>query len=188
MLFAGGEVTLARGDAAGGVGWCAPVYGQLEPTCTVRLTANSHAPFALVTWVSSGRLFKAPRLRCTPCHESDGIAVIVEISDGPRTAVFLVRSADTPHPRPLCRVGSCETDAVMLHYSTDEGRLQHLIAQGTSVCPVVRINGRDLPLSSKSTTDTLLIHGSDWLAFQAESPLTPPGRDPVQVLLATPVE
>jgi uncharacterized heparinase superfamily protein len=29
-------------------------------------------------------------------------------------------------------------------------------------CPRVRVNGRELPLSSKSTTDTLLIHESDW--------------------------
>ena len=69
------------------------------------------------------------------------------------------------------QTGEFETDAVMLHYSTEGGHLQRLIAQGTGGCPLVRINGRDLPLSAKSTTDTLLIHGSDWLSLSARKPL-----------------
>jgi hypothetical protein len=106
MLFAGGDMTLARGDDATGGGWCAPVYGQLEPTCTVRVTADGRAPFGLVTWVGSGRLFKSPRLRCMQTHDSGENAVVVEIIDEGRTAVFMVRSADAAHAEPLFRVGA----------------------------------------------------------------------------------
>jgi hypothetical protein len=61
----------------------------------------------------------------------------------------------------------------MLHYSTESGHLQRLIAQGTDGCPLLRVNGRDLPLSAKSTPDTLLIHGSDWLSFSARKLVSP---------------
>jgi hypothetical protein len=56
-----------------------------------------------------------------------------------------------------------------------------LTLQGTSRCIALRANGRDLPLSSKSTTDTLLIHGSDWLPFSHEN--SEPTRRPIPVQL-----
>jgi hypothetical protein len=166
MLCAGGGLSHSRGSGTHGEGWCAPVYGQLVPTSTIRLAADGHPPFTLVTWIGSGRRFTAPQIRCVEGLGDD--AVIVELVDGARTMVFVVRPAECR--RLLCRSGEIETDAAMLHYSTEGGHLQRLIAQGTDGCPVVRINGRELPLSAKSTTDTMLIHGSDWLSFSARMP------------------
>jgi heparinase II/III-like protein len=168
MLCAGGDLSHSRGSGTQGEGWCAPVYGQLVPTSTIRLAASAHAPFTLVTWVGSGRTFPSPQIRSV--EALDG-TVIVELVDGPRTMVFLVQPAGSRRRRHLGHSGEIETDAAMLHYSTESGHLQRLIAQGTAGCPSVRINGLDLPLSAKSTTDTLLIHGSDWLSFSARKPV-----------------
>jgi hypothetical protein len=232
MLCAGGTATLHRGDAQDGDaqsgGWCAPVYGQLVPTSTVHIATEAEAPFAVVTWIGSGRAFTSPIIHCTQLNEHGDPMVIVEIVDGSRSAVFLVRTSDSPLPRRVCHVGECETDATMLHYVVDDGHLrslsvvggQHVITaneqwlsvaadapladlhvairsgevdvesaappsaltlQGTSRCIALRANGRDLPLSSKSTTDTLLIHGSDWLPFSHEN--SEPTRRPIPVQL-----
>ena len=221
MLCAGGTATLHRGNAQGGDaqspdpqsgGWCAPVYGQLVPTWTLRVATDAEAPFAVVTWIGSGRDFLSPVLYSTQLNEHGDPMVIVEIVDGSRAAVFMVRASDPSIPRRVCRVGEFETDAAMLHYVVENGHLrslsvvdgQHVITaherwlslaadapfadlhvairngeidvesadppgaltvQGTSGCTALRTNGRDLPLSTKSMTDTLLIHGSDWLPF-----------------------
>jgi hypothetical protein len=171
MLCAGGDITHLRGSGTQGEGWCAPVYGQLVPTSTIRLATNSHAPFTLVTWVASGRTFAAPQIRSVDALGDD--AMIVELVDGPRTMVFMVQPAESSRRRHIGRSGEIETDAAMLHYSTESGHLQRLIAQGTGGCPLLRVDGRDLPLSAKSTPDTLLIHGSDWLSFSARNPVSP---------------
>jgi hypothetical protein len=57
-----------------------------------------------------------------------------------------------------------------IHLATTEEEINFLstaVSGGLTVhgplgCPRLRINGRELPLSAKSSTDTLLIHGSDW--------------------------
>ena len=216
MLYAGGDVSAARGDSVRG-GWCAPVYGQLLPTCTVRLATTADAPITLVTWIGDGRMFVAPRIRQVSRATSEDDAVLVEIANGSRTAMFMVRSASSADSRRVRRVGEFETDAVVLHYATEHGRLrslsvvdarqviaagkrglsiaaddvirdlhvaigddeidffsgeppQRLIAQRTGRFPIARLNGRDLPLSANATTDSLLIHGSDWLPFSAGKP------------------
>ena len=180
MLCEGGEVTVVRGED-GGDGWCAPVYGQLVPASTACVNATGEAPFVLVTWIGNAREFRSPTLRCTQMNDP-GAGVIVDIADGARTATFLVRSADPARARTVCRVGEFETDAAMFHYVTANGQLQSismidgqhaisshdgwpsLSADGpvTDVHVVVADDeiGHELPLSSKSTTDTLLSHGS----------------------------
>jgi hypothetical protein len=176
MLCAGGDVAHSRGGGTQvyrnaltaflhGEGWCAPVYGQLVPTSTIRLSTDANAPLTLVTWLGSGRTFHAPKIRCADAL-GDG-AVIVEVVDGSHTIVFMVQPADSSRPRHLGRPVEIETDAAMLAYSTENGHLQRLIAQGTAGCPFLLINGLDLPLVAKSTTDTVLIHGSDWLSLSA---------------------
>ena len=208
MLCAGGDVSLVRGDQEG-TGWCAPVYGQLLPASTARVSADADTPIVLVTWIGSGTDYPSPKLRCSHVTgEREGVVVVVE--DTETTATFLVRSAAPSHVRDVCRVGDFETDAAMFHIVTANGRLrslsmidgQHAICardgwpslsaagllpdlhleftageidclcaegasaltlQGTSGVPVIRINGHELPLSSKSPTDPLLIRGSDWL-------------------------
>ena len=188
---------------------------------TVRVATDAEAPFALVTWIGSGRDFLSPVLHSTQSNEQGDPMVIVEIVDGTRAAVFMVRASDSSIPRRVCRVGEYETDAAMLHYVVEDGHLrslsvvggQHAITaherwlslaadapfadlhvairneeidvesadppsaltvQGTSGCTALRTNGRDLPLSTKSTTDTLLIHGSDWLPLSPGNPIAGP--------------
>ncbi len=56
--------------------------------------------------------------------------VIVEIVDGSRAAVFMVRASDSAIPRRVCRVGEFETDAAMLHYVVENGHLRSLSVVG----------------------------------------------------------
>jgi len=216
MLCSGGDVSAVRGDSMRG-GWCAPVYGQLLPTYTVRLATTADAPVTLVTWIGEGRRFVAPRMRHVGRATSGDDAVIVEIADGSRTALFMVRPAASADSRRMRRVGEFETDATMLHYATENGRLRavsavdarhvnaardrwlsltadavirdlhvglgddeidfcsgepprRLVARGILRFPIARFNGRDLPLSAKPATDSLLIHGSDWRPVSAGKP------------------
>ena len=139
VLTAGGDTTLLRGSAEGG--WCAPVYGQLVPTATMHVSAQAETPFTLVTWIGSGRVFSSPVLHCTRLNDLTDPAVIVEIVDGGRSAVFLVRTTESTR-RGAFGVGELTTTESVLHYVADRGN--------------------DLPLSSKATTDNLLSHGSEW--------------------------
>jgi uncharacterized heparinase superfamily protein len=168
MLCAGGDMALIRGRTTDGESWCAPVYGQLVPTSTIRLATNAHAPFTLVTWIGSGRTFHSPQIRCVDAR--DDKAVVIELADGPRTMVFLVQPVGSSQRLRLGHSGEIETNAALLHYCTEGGHLQRLIAQGAGRCPLLRLNGLDLPLSAKSTTRVLLIHGSDWLTISARKP------------------
>ena len=165
MLCAGGDISHVRGRTTDGESWCAPVYGQLVPTNAIRLAASARAPFTLVTWIGSGRAFHSPQIRRVDARGDN--AVMIELADGPRTMVFLVQPANASQRVRLGHSGEFETDAALLHYSTERGHLQRLIAQGAGRCPLLRIDGLDLPLSAKSTTGPLLIHGSDWFAISA---------------------
>ena len=217
MLCAGGDLTLVRGGSEGG-GWCAPVYGQLLPTSTARVSTEAETPIVLVTWIGSARAFTSPVLRCTKVQgERDAVLVVIE--DDEMTATFLVRSAEPTCVRDVCRAAEFETDAAMFHFVTVGGRLrslsmtdgQHamcshdswvslsadgqlpdvhldlgaggidcLAADGAGALTLhgafgrtsLRANGHDLPLSSKSPTDTLLIRGCDWLPFSAGNATT----------------
>ncbi len=209
MLVAGGSISRHRGDHERGLGWSAPVYGRLEPTWTVSVATRAEPPFAFVTWIADRRTFASPALSLARLDGADH-AVVVEIVDGARTAVFMVRPAAAAGR--ACRVGEFETDAAMLHYVEEEGRLIALsMADGRYCCTsheewlsissddpiadlhldlhgddlevasaeppdalrlystaghrLIRTQGGDLPLSSKSTPGALLIHGSDWPPF-----------------------
>ena len=124
MLCAGGDVTVVHGGNEG-TGWCAPVYGQLLPTSTVRLSTETETPFVLVTWIGSARAFSSPVLRCAHVQDHRD-AVVVVIEDDEKTATFLVRSAEPPRVREICRAGEFETDAAMFHFVTANGRLRSL--------------------------------------------------------------
>ena len=49
ILTLGDECEVFHGSAESGLGWCAPVYGPIVPTSTVRIRRSSGAPFDLVT-------------------------------------------------------------------------------------------------------------------------------------------
>jgi uncharacterized heparinase superfamily protein len=217
MLCAGGGLTLVRGDDEG-VGWCAPVYGQLLPTSTACVSTDTETPIVLVTWIGSTRAFTSPVLRCTQVQGAND-AVLVVIEDDETTATFLVRSAEPTRVRDVRRAAEFETDAAMFHFVTVSGRLrslsmidgQHAICShdawlslsadgllpdvhldlgageieclsaegsatltlhGTFGRTLLRANGRELPLSSKSPPGTLLIRGCDWRAISAGNAAT----------------
>ena len=217
MLCAGGETRLFHGDSEHGLGWCAPVYGQLRPTFAARLASKADTPFALVTWIGGERRFASPTLRWQPPDGASDSHLVVEIVDGSRTAVFMVRASDAAGR--ACRAGEFETDAAMLHYVRENNRLMSLSIVGgrhclssrtewpsiaadspirdlhidlrqtrmdfesaeppsgltvyrTAGCGRVRVNGRDLPLSAKATTDILLINESDWPPFSGGNAAT----------------
>lgn len=115
------------GDEATGLGWCAPAYGVLVPTSAVRIRTESFTPIVLVTWIGSAAAFAAPTLRVAEASQN---AVIVEIRDARRAAVFMMRRAGESEAPPI-QAGEYETDALLLHYVTEDGCLQSLsIAEG----------------------------------------------------------
>jgi uncharacterized heparinase superfamily protein len=128
MVCGGGDITLLRG-AADGVGWCAPVYGQLVPTSSLRLEAERQGPFAFVTWLDTSRSFSSPSLRCTETYDGEEAVVTAEIVDGSRVAAFLVRTHGVD-AGVLHRVGSFATDATMLHYAADGDDLRSMSVVG----------------------------------------------------------
>jgi hypothetical protein len=132
MLCAGGETKLFRGDREHGLGWCAPVYGQLSPTFAARLANEGDAPFALVTWVGGERRFTSPTLRWQPPDDATDSHLVVEIVDGSRTAVFMIRASDASGR--ACRAGEFETDAAMLYYVKESNRLTSLSIVGGRHC------------------------------------------------------
>ena len=210
LLVAGGKTELFHGDHRHG--WCAPVYGRLEPAWTARTATEATAPFAIVTWIGSGPEFPSPVAHCRQSGDASDRAIVFEVLDGCRRAVFMVRAIDAAGH--TAQAGEFRTDAAMLQYTEENGRLlslsmaggtqclstRHgwpsvssddaiadlhidmhdkslalesfeppatLTIRGAADCAALRVNGRELPLSSKSTTMPLLIHGSDWLPFSA---------------------
>ena len=55
VALRGGEARYWRGSMAPRLGWCAPAYGCLQPTISVRVTQHSSAPFLLAGFVASER-------------------------------------------------------------------------------------------------------------------------------------
>ena len=168
MLVAGGEISHVRGDHVRGLGWCAPVYGQLEPTWTVRLATTADAPFGLVTWIGNEQSFASPALRCTHPMGLTDRTVVVEVRDQHRTAVFLVRPAGAAGR--ACRVGEFETDAAMLHYVEESGRLTSLSMAGGRHCLTSR-EGWPSVASDTTIRDLHLdLHGDDLVVESMEPP------------------
>jgi hypothetical protein len=60
-----GELTDFRGDA-GGLGWCAPVYGQLLPSLTFRFSQTAQSPSSIVTAVGAAQSPVELALASTP--------------------------------------------------------------------------------------------------------------------------
>jgi uncharacterized heparinase superfamily protein len=124
LLHDEGDIALYQGDAEPGLGWMAPVYGTLVPAWAARVTKACDAPFTMLTWIGDGT-WRNPSLtriaaECDPATP----AAAVQVTDGNRTAVFMLRPGGTaPHAARTSRVGDFETDARMLHYRVADDRL-----------------------------------------------------------------
>ena len=170
MLSCGGELTLHRGDRERGFGWCAPVYGQLEPTTMARLATDGDLPILFATWIDSARAHASPRLRTTRISDTFGCeAIVVELLDDARRHVFLIReSARAGH---MCRVGDFETDAAMLHYVEEDGRLAALSIAGGRHCLTTREHWLSLA-ADEAIHDLQVTARGDGLAFESTDPPT----------------
>jgi hypothetical protein len=94
LLHDRGDAALYRGDERSGLGWCAPVYGTLVPTWSVRVTYEATAPFSILTWI--GPSADMPRL--SRLHtEGESISVRVERDD--RSGLFVLRPGTGTPPR-----------------------------------------------------------------------------------------
>ena len=121
------ELLLAHGDDESGLGWYAPVYGMLVPTWTVRTTLRAHAPFAMLTALSTriGAPVDRPsleRLETTP--DVGGIAIGARVIDTFGTSVFLLQPGESSvRDNRACGIADYQTDARVLHYKEAGGRL-----------------------------------------------------------------
>ena len=94
LLYDGGDVTLARGDAESGMGWCAPIYGTLVPTCAARITRAGTPPFAIVTWIGiAGDVASDPPF-LERLDSGAGEPLKVRVKAGERTTTFALRPGD----------------------------------------------------------------------------------------------
>lgn len=126
LLHNGGDVLLAHGDEESGLGWYAPVYGTLLPTWSARVTRHGHGPYTILTWI--GEAAAAPLLEAMePAGENRGAAVAVRIGCGGRATVFLLRPGEPAlGDTRACGVPDYQTNARVLHYTCEHGRLATL--------------------------------------------------------------
>ena len=78
LTLAGSFEVLINGDASPALGWCAPVYGRLIPTATVRGSSTTEAPFSIVTAIveadAEPAIESLPLLRADGRQSHDGVA------------------------------------------------------------------------------------------------------------------
>ncbi len=127
ILLAGAELHSVVGDA-GGLGWCAPVYGRLEPTTTLHADASGRAPLVFVTAIVDGAVIEdgpgaacadVPGLEAAPIHDASGlappaVAIRLQTPQWTDTAMFEALAEDEAETAPpLRRADDIETDARM---------------------------------------------------------------------------
>jgi hypothetical protein len=112
-----------RGTTNGsGLGWCAPLYGPLIPTTTIRVTRDASAPFALVTVVVES--LDQPEVDALPVRANgrfDSQAIAFRLKTGNwNETVMLTRWLEHPgsdrpsHESQMWSAGTFETDARVL--------------------------------------------------------------------------
>jgi hypothetical protein len=120
------DADIVRGEPGSELGWCAPVYGGVVATSTVRITRRAVAPFRIVTVILDSA--EEPTLERVP--------VATGGTDGPpheAPEAFVVRTrswSETflfPHSRgtagsapAIAGVGPIHTDARVLCWREDE--------------------------------------------------------------------
>ena len=138
ILYDAGEVFLAHGDEASGLGWHAPAYGVIEPAWTARITRSADAPFTMLTWIGTTPLDTrgAPSMeRLSPVCEAGDVVVAVRVKTGERSSVFVVCPSSTAsHHGCACDIGDYQTDARVFHGIEESGTLTRLdLVDGTQV-------------------------------------------------------
>lgn len=172
LLYDGGDVWLAHGDEATGLGWYAPVYGMLQPTWAARVTRRASAPFVSLTWLAAARRASraSPILeRVVPAADPGGAAIAARVIEADRSAVFLLRPGE-PASRDsrACGVLAYQTDARLLHYA-EAGRLLTLDLVDASHALALR-DGWISVAASEPLRDLHVAFTDDTLDMQASVP------------------
>jgi uncharacterized heparinase superfamily protein len=130
LLHDRGDVSLARGDQASGLGWYAPTYGTLIPTWTARVAQQATVPFAMLTWIggASVQTHDPPSVeRVAPVCDAGRSVIGARVEIGQRTAVFLVQPGEVRSRAPgECEMLDYQTDARAMHYVETGGNLARL--------------------------------------------------------------
>jgi uncharacterized heparinase superfamily protein len=135
-----------RGDERG-LGWYAPVYGQMTPATTLRFSASGQAPLSIVTVIAADRTSVPTRVEAAKVITDDdatewhSTAAIGKSSGSTFLAIFTTSSAEAAGPgRPLHRVqlphGEFVTDArfALLGFpGCDEPRSLDLVDGGLAI-------------------------------------------------------
>jgi hypothetical protein len=121
LLHDGGDMWLAYGDDDTGLGWCSPRYGELLPTCAVRIMRAGIGPLSMITWIGAGIREDAPSLqRMDVDADREGAAIAVSVRDRRTTIVTLLRPGDAVERDTRgCTCGEYHTDGRLLQYTMD---------------------------------------------------------------------
>ena len=123
------ETRLFHGDDEAGLGWCAPVYGTLVPTSSARVSRTAAAPFSIAAFVSSA-LTPPSLVRLNPdCDPGGAPPIAVRIVQDGVTWTTVLRPGEPPARETRGgRIGAYHTNARLLQYGADDGRLVALCA------------------------------------------------------------
>ena len=175
-----GVMDLLSGDDASGLGWYSPVYGQVAPNTTIRVTHEGAAPFWVFSVFDLDSANRVTGVEQRPVHVEAGIldhAVALEISTGgvdrlpPARGAIRATSLST-----ACAVAELETDARMLFCPHDARSLDDARGAGG------RVDGREA-WAANGFELVLQNEASDFcIDVAADSPLTA-RRDGVRVFI-----
>ncbi len=160
LLLDGGSVALMMGDEQTGLGWCAPVYGTLVPTWTARIRRDGVLPRTMVTWIGAAgdEEQQPPRLeRFEPACDDAARAIGVRIHANDRISTFALMMGE-PAAREGRALGTADfqTDARVIHYTEQAGRLIALDLVDATHALVLRDGWIDQPTSFSTTPSQVI--------------------------------
>jgi hypothetical protein len=172
LLHDGGTATIGRGNrSTDGMGWCAPVYGRIVPSWTLKVTQAGMARMTFLTWIHpEGSAIESPPVleRMSAAREGADHFVAARVSTGRAVSTFLLRDDETETGR-LCHVGGCSTDARVLHFSESANRVLTLDLVDVSEAAVGGWSGVSLA-SADVMPDLHMTLGSGGLRLYAAQP------------------
>ena len=181
LLHEPGGLSLVRGDAETGLGWCAPLYGRVVPTWTARFTHTVQANGGMFTWIA-GTLDETspPRMERVPVEHDPGAAAFgIRVRHTDLEELALLRPGDQPRrDTRSCSVAGLHTDARMLHVTLRDRQVitvaiadgAHALALGNGLVSVaadqpvddlhVSLRGEVVAISASRPPSRLQIQGS----------------------------
>jgi Heparinase II/III-like protein/Heparinase II/III N-terminus len=120
---------IVRGAGNSELGWCAPAYGPVIPTATIRATRRAELPFEMVTVIVDSVeppvLEKLPVAAAGPGDTGHDDSVGFSVRTGSSRETFFFRRSHGGGSEiawRLARVGDVETDASVLCWREETGR------------------------------------------------------------------